>query len=413
MFPHPPPEFSTRLANIVHRTCARCPIDNSGGPTVAEIAQIKHSPGSIYDFEQFVRELNNNSLGLRFTHTCDLNSITFLDLVIVKDGKGKIQTLTHRKPTATNSLLKWDSHHPLPLRRGIPKGQFLRIRRNCSREDDFENQAVDLFDRFLERGYPRRILQQSYAYAQTLSNQISNHESKKEDPPSPKIPPKEIASTPETALLALNLCYDASNPEEHSFDTSSKLDPGAECERTSMNLMGQQKDLTTEKLFLCTDCGKCFALKADLIQHWRIHMKEKPFQCCECGECFTSKMNCAKHFRIHRGKTPFQCSECGKCFIKKSTYCNHQRVHTGGPQYQCSKCSKTFAHKCSLVKHKRTHGGERAFSCSECGKRFSEKCDFVRHLRIHTGEKPYSCTECGKGFTQKSNLVRHQKTHMI
>ncbi|XP_073501175.1 uncharacterized protein [Phyllobates terribilis] len=246
-----------------------------------------------------------------------------------------------------------------------------------------------------------------------LSDQVTNPESKKEVFLSPKVSPKEIACTPETTPLFLLLCYEASNPEKPSLDTLSTLDPGTEYEKTSMNLTGQQRVRTSDELFYCTDCGKSFAQKADLIQHWRIHMKDKPFQCCECGECFTSKANCAKHFRVHRGKTPFQCSECGKCFIKKSTYCNHQRVHTGGPQYPCTKCSKSFAHKCSLVKHKRAHAGERAFSCSECEKSFSEKCDFVRHLRIHTGEKPYSCTECGKGFTQKSNLVRHQKTHMI
>ncbi|XP_069592242.1 zinc finger protein 684-like [Ranitomeya imitator] len=246
-----------------------------------------------------------------------------------------------------------------------------------------------------------------------LADQVTNPESKKEVFHSSKVSPKEMACTPVTTPLFLHLCCETSNPDELSLDASSTLDPGVEYEKTSMDFTGQQRFHTSDKLFLCTDCGKSFTLKADLIQHWKIHMKDKPFQCCECGECFTSKVNCTKHFRIHRGKTPFQCSECGKCFIKKSTYCNHQRVHAGGPQYPCTKCSKSFAHKCSLVKHKRTHAGERAFSCSECGKRFSEKCDFVRHLRIHTGEKPYSCTECGKGFTQKSNLVRHQKTHII
>lgn len=42
-------------------------------------------------------------------------SLTFLNLVIQMKYDGAL--CTHRKPTATNSLLIWDSHHPEPYKR--------------------------------------------------------------------------------------------------------------------------------------------------------------------------------------------------------------------------------------------------------------------------------------------------------
>lgn len=59
----------------------------------------------------------------------------------------------HRKSAATNNLLHFSSFHSKHLRKGIPKGQFLRIRRNCSDEKDFKETAANLTDRFCTRGY--------------------------------------------------------------------------------------------------------------------------------------------------------------------------------------------------------------------------------------------------------------------
>lgn len=42
-------------------------------------------------------------------------------------------TCTSRKETAANTLLRADSHHPIWLKDGIPVGQFLRIKRNCTK----------------------------------------------------------------------------------------------------------------------------------------------------------------------------------------------------------------------------------------------------------------------------------------
>lgn len=109
--------------------------------------------------------LNKNQVGLRFTYEISEKSLSFLDVRIEKDRRGYLQTTVFRKPTSTNSLLRWDSHHPSQLRKGIPKGQFLRVRRNCSRIRDYQNQAIDLKNRFQQRGYPSDVLDRANQFA--------------------------------------------------------------------------------------------------------------------------------------------------------------------------------------------------------------------------------------------------------
>lgn len=62
-----------------------------------------------------------------------------------------------RKPTATNNLLTWESHHQLPLKKWILRSLYLQIKRNCSDLKAFSHQAKGLRNRFLERRYPLKL----------------------------------------------------------------------------------------------------------------------------------------------------------------------------------------------------------------------------------------------------------------
>ncbi|CAJ0944101.1 unnamed protein product [Ranitomeya imitator] len=121
--------------------------------------------GDEKSFQTFVTGLNSNDLGLQFTFESNACRLPFLDVVIEKGEDGQLYTSTYRKPTASNSLLRWESNHPFPLRRGIPKGQYLRIRRNCSNPLTFKKQADKLITRFHERGYPDNVLREAYTSA--------------------------------------------------------------------------------------------------------------------------------------------------------------------------------------------------------------------------------------------------------
>ncbi|XP_069618466.1 uncharacterized protein [Ranitomeya imitator] len=88
---------------------------------------------------------------------------------------GHLSTTVFRKSTATNSLLHATSQHPKSTTNSIPIGQYLRIKRICSEEDQFETQAKTLRDRFRDRGYNRRAIQKGYWRAKNTPRQQLLH----------------------------------------------------------------------------------------------------------------------------------------------------------------------------------------------------------------------------------------------
>lgn len=101
-----------------------------------------------------------------------------------KGISGHLETTIFRKPTAGNSLLRWESFHPPSLKRGIPKGQYLRARRNCSDAHSFKVESNTLLTRFANRGYPKKVLSKAFKHAASqdcLSLLNNNVEKTRED----------------------------------------------------------------------------------------------------------------------------------------------------------------------------------------------------------------------------------------
>lgn len=69
-----------------------------------------------------------------------------------------------------NALLHATSSHPESTIKAVPTGQFLRMRRICSQEVDFETQAKYLQERFTERGYSKRTIRKAYNRAKGSSH---------------------------------------------------------------------------------------------------------------------------------------------------------------------------------------------------------------------------------------------------
>lgn len=113
--------------------------------------------------DAFTQILNTNYFNLSFTMTCSQEITSFLDVEVFAKTDMTLGTTHFHKPTAGNAILRANSGHPTSLIKSIPYGQYLRIKLNCSSQEDFQHKANKLRDRLLARGYSKNTLKKASA----------------------------------------------------------------------------------------------------------------------------------------------------------------------------------------------------------------------------------------------------------
>ena len=86
------------------------------------------------------------------------SEVNFLDTTVHLDPNGTLWADLYSKPTDSHNYLRFESSHPRHCMDGLPYSQFLRVRRICSREEDFVRHCETLRTHFIRRGYPTRLL---------------------------------------------------------------------------------------------------------------------------------------------------------------------------------------------------------------------------------------------------------------
>ncbi|XP_077116947.1 uncharacterized protein LOC143773356 [Ranitomeya variabilis] len=116
--------------------------------------------GPMIELDFFISNLNNNTFGLEFTPTISNTSINFLDLnIYIKNDQ--IFTKCFRKEVDSNSFIGMTSCHLPVWLANIPKGQYTRIRQNCTTLEDYNKDSAFLTQQFLDKGYPSVLLDQA------------------------------------------------------------------------------------------------------------------------------------------------------------------------------------------------------------------------------------------------------------
>jgi hypothetical protein len=118
----------------------------------------------------FINHMSTFHPALQYTHTISPTSISFLDITItIEPDCRRLSTSIFYKPTDSHSYLLYSSSHPQATKDSIPYSQFLRLRRICSNDEDFETQAEKMFTFFTARLYPEHLVTQALEKARTVS----------------------------------------------------------------------------------------------------------------------------------------------------------------------------------------------------------------------------------------------------
>ena len=113
--------------------------------------------GTRIELNGFIDHIDNQIDSIKFTHEISQEQISFLD-TLVKIEHNQLVTDLYAKPTDSQDYLLYNSAHPQRCKYSVPYSQFLRIRRICSRIDDFEKKILTMALNFNRRNYPKDLL---------------------------------------------------------------------------------------------------------------------------------------------------------------------------------------------------------------------------------------------------------------
>ncbi len=154
----------------------------------------------IQDIENFIEYMNSSHRTIKFTAEISEEEINFLDTTVKVDkSTNEIYTDLYTKDTDTQNYLSFDSCHPQHCKTGGPYGEFLRIRRNCSRIEDYEKHSANRVKDYERRGYPTPMLEEARDKARKMDRDQL-------------LIPKEKKRSKKQNRVPLIVTYNPSNP---------------------------------------------------------------------------------------------------------------------------------------------------------------------------------------------------------
>ncbi|XP_062474171.1 zinc finger protein 777-like isoform X3 [Pezoporus occidentalis] len=217
-------------------------------------------------------------------------------------------------------------------------------------------------------------------------------------------------------------------PKSEQGKARSKKKP-SRCERSSLLMGNCRRGYVREWSHPCTECGKRFRLKINLIIHQRSHAKEGPYECAVCEISFTDKRHLDLHQSIHIKDRAFGAKVWGNVHPElrirpRGKFCGAlcrdarslpSRTYAGGgpwlaqPKEEVD--SPSLSSTCFSRQQTPKAQKKPVMKCNLCKRIFSCTYNLHRHLQTHTQERPYCCSTCKKCFTRKTHLLRHEKIH--
>ena len=124
---------------------------------------------SLNDLKKFITTFDEYNPFIKFTHEIS-NKTNFLDISLAIEESG-ISTSIFYKPTDSHSYLNYFSNHPRSCKDSIPFSQFLRLKRLCSKDSDFEIKSEEMVKFFLSEDYPCSIVTSALRKVKSISRE--------------------------------------------------------------------------------------------------------------------------------------------------------------------------------------------------------------------------------------------------
>ena len=110
-----------------------------------------------YKLEQLHANMNSIHPSINLTSTSSATNIPYLDVSVSFDSTN-IHTSIYTKSTDRHGYLHYKCFHPIHIKKSIVYSQFIRYKCICSDKYTFENQASNIFQHFLNKDYPFKLI---------------------------------------------------------------------------------------------------------------------------------------------------------------------------------------------------------------------------------------------------------------
>ncbi|NXE02703.1 ZN783 protein, partial [Chaetorhynchus papuensis] len=206
-------------------------------------------------------------------------------------------------------------------------------------------------------------------------------------------------------------------PKNELLKAKSKKKPNR-CEASNLLMGNCRRGYVREWSHPCTECGKRFRLKINLIIHQRSHAKEGPYECPVCEIGFSTKRHLDLHHDIHVKDRAFGAKVWGN--VHPELRIRPRRDPCGGA-HRLGSGGHAAGAWLGQPKEEPDREGlsgsgiarppNSKLKCPHCKKFLSCSTSLQRHLQTHARDRPYCCSSCNKCFTRRTHLLRHEKIH--